>query len=271
MPQCTVCSKKQPKLNPGSLCKECYEKERAEKEGEGAMPIEEAELSKSVSDMTLGDIVNVIQRVVNPITSKLDKLETLITTSAAAHKAELELLKADVKEKENTIDTLTQIVVNMQSSLNRIDSDKRITNIIVSGLSEETISDGGIDLRDDKEKVNRLLDVMDIDASVPRDTLQISRIGQPNNSATRLVKVNVQSKESRDVILDKCRQLKHKNEPWCKVYVKKDVHIVYAKENQRLNNRRKELREKNPDSDIKIVDGKLLIDQRVVDRNMFFR
>ena len=93
--------------------------------------MEETDLEKGVKDMTLGDIVNVIQRIVFPITSKLDKLEKLITTSVASQKAELELLKADVKEKERTIDTLTQIVINMQSSLNRIDSDKRITNIMV--------------------------------------------------------------------------------------------------------------------------------------------
>ena len=72
-------------------------------------------------------------------------------------------------------------------------------------------------------------------------------------------------------ILEKAKELKNKTDPWKKVYVKKDVHFVYAKENQRLNNRRKELREKNPNSDIKIHNGKLLIDDRVVDRNMFFR
>ena len=46
--------------------------------------------------MTLDDIVNVIKRIVEPITSKLDKLET------NKHKAEMELLEADVKEKEKT-------------------------------------------------------------------------------------------------------------------------------------------------------------------------
>ena len=112
---------------------------------------------------------------------------------------------------------------------------------------------------------------MDIDGSVPRETLEVSRIGQPNNSATRLLKVNVQTKEARDSIIGKAKHLKNKSEPWCKIYVKKDVHIVYAKENQRLSSRRKELKENNPDSDIRIVDGKLLMDQRVVDRNTFFR
>ena len=102
-------------------------------------------------------------------------------------------------------------------------------------------------------------------------TLEMSRIGQQNETMTRLLKVDVKSKATRDRILDKAKDLKGKNEPWKRVYVKKDVHIVYAKENQRLNNRRKDLREKNPNSDIKILDGKLLIDDRVVDRNMFFR
>ena len=159
----------------------------------------------------------------------------------------------------------------MQASLNRIDSDKRITNIMVSGLAEGPIDDNGNLLSNDKEKIVRLLDVMEIDQSVPRENIQVSRIGQPNSSATRLLKVNVHSKESRDTILEKSKHLKNKREPWCKVYVKKDVHIVYAKENQRLNSRRRELKEKNPEADIKIVEGKLMVDQRVVDRNTFFR
>ena len=273
MPQCTKCQKKQPKLNRGDLCKDCFEKEQPEEEHNGGVqqPIDESELSKSVNDMTLGDIVNVIERIVVPITSKLDKLEALITSAPTKHQAEMELLKAEVNEKEQTIETLTQIVVNMQASLNRIDSDKRITNIMVAGLSENPIDDGGNVLNSDNQKVKKLLDVMAIDESVPRENLQLSRIGQPNNSATRLLKVNVQSKESRDVILEKAKHLKDEREPWCKVYVKKDVHIVYAKENQRLNNRKKELKERNPESNIRIVDGKLLIDQRVVDRNTFFR
>ena len=269
MPQCVRCTKKQPRLNVGDLCKECFEKDQPA--AEATEPIEEAELAKSVNEMTLGDIVNVIKRIVEPITSKLDKLETLITNVTNKHKAEMELLKADVKEKEKTIETLTDVIVNMQASLNRIDSDKRITNIMVSGLAEGPIDDNGNILNNDKEKIVRLLDVMEIDQSVQRENIQVFRIGQPNPSATRLLKVNVQSKEYRDTILEKAKHLKNKREPWCKVYVKKDVHIVYAKENQRLNSRRRELKEKNPEADIRIVEGKLMVDQRVVDRNTFFR
>ena len=240
---------------------------------EDSTPPDDAELAKKVTDMTLGDIVSVIKRIITPITEKLDKLEHSITTNVESQNAKIELLKANVKEKEQTIETLSQIVINMQASLNKIDSDKRITNIMVSGLSEDSITDNGDELSNDVEKVERLFNVMEIDpttiASV--DTLEMSRIGQQNNSMTRLLKINVNSKTSRDAILEKAKLLKNKNEPWKRVYVKKDVHIVYAKENQRLNNRRKELREKNPNSDVKILDGKLLLDDRVIDKNMFFR
>jgi hypothetical protein len=270
MPQCSSCPKKQSFLNPGNLCKDCYGAPT-----ENATTPDDIELTKKVNDMTLGDIVNVIHRIITPISEKLDKLEHYLTTNVESQNAKLELLKASVKEKEQTIDTMSQIIINMQSSLNRIDSDKRITNIMVSGLSENNITDNGTELKNDAEKVERLFEVMNVDAatisSLDIATLEMSRIGQQNESVTRLLKIDVKSKATRDRILDKAKDLKGKNEPWKRVYVKKDVHIVYAKENQRLNNRRKDLREKNPSSDIKILDGKLLIDDRVVDRNMFFR
>ena len=239
---------------------------------EDSTPPDDAELSKKVNDMILGDIVSVIQRIITPITQKLDKLEHYLITNVESQNAKIELLKANVKEKEQTIDTLSQIVINMQASLNKLDSEKRITNIMVSGLSEENINDNG-ELSSDADKVERLFEVMEIDPTIVSsvDTFEMSRIGQPNSSKTRLLKINVNSKTSRDAILEKAKCLKNKNEPWKKVYVKKDVHIVYAKENQRLNNRRKDLREKNPNSDIKILDGKLLLDDRVIDKNMFFR
>ena len=144
---------------------------------------------------------------------------------------------------------------------------------MVSGLSENNLSDNGDDLGSDAEKVQRLFEVMDLDRATISsvETLEMTRIGQQNESMTRLLKVDVNSEATRDKILEKAKELKNKNELWKKVYVKKDVHIVYAKENQRLNNRRKDLREQNPNKDIKIFNGKLLVDDRVVDRNMFFR
>ena len=105
-------------------------------------------------------------------------------------------------------------------------------------LSEDTIIDNDRELSNEAEKVERLFQVMGMEqtmiASV--NTFEMTRIGQPNSSMARLLKINLNAKTTRDAVLEKAKQLKDKNDPWKKVYVKKDVHLVYAKENQRLNN-----------------------------------
>ena len=52
--------------------------------------------------------------------------------------------------------------------------------------------------------------------------------------------------------------------------MKKDVHPVYSKETSRIYKKMKELKEKNPDKDVKILDGKLMVDDKVIDKNLFF-
>ena len=112
---------------------------------------------------------------------------------------------------------------------------------------------------------------MEVEADVLAnvDAFECSRIGQIKENATRLVKVNVGSKVTRDLILQKAPSLK-KKELWGRIYVKKDVHPVYSKETSRIYRKMKSLKEKNPTKEVKIVDGKLTVDGRTVDKNMFF-
>ena len=176
MPQCSKCPKKQSILNPPeNLCKDCFGVSI-----DNAPPPDDVELSKKVNDMTLGDIVNVIRRIITPITQKLDKLEHYLTSNVESQNAKLELLKASVEEKEQTIETMSQIIINMQSSLNRIDSDKRETNIMISGLSENNLTDNGDELGSDAEKVQRLFEMLDLDTATisSAESLQMTRIGQ---------------------------------------------------------------------------------------------
>ena len=55
-----------------------------------------------------------------------------------------------------------------------------------------------------------------------------------------------------------------------KIYVKRDVHPVYSKETSRVYRKMKNLKEQNPDKDVKIQDGKLMVDGKMVDKNLFF-
>ena len=87
-----------------------------------------------------------------------------------------------------------------------------------------------------------------------------------------MIKITLPSTEDRNALLEEVKTLKNAPEPWSKVYVKKDQHPTYIAENNRLRKKMKILKT-NPDNqnkDIKIIKGKLLIDNEEVDGNTFF-
>ena len=265
MPTCSNadCDTKQAILNPGDLCKNCFAAQ------EQHDPLRNLDLSKPLKNVNLGELLDIFKSLMTPIEQKLEKLGK----QTSSQDARISLLEANIKEKDTTIATMTDIIVNMQSSLNRIDANTRNNNIIISGLQEEDMIDNEIgELKGDKEKIERLFGVMDVgtDVLASADNFEYTRIGQSRDNATRLVKVNVKSKIARDKILDKAPTLKGKNELWKKIYVKKDVHPVYSKETSRIYRKMKALKEQNPTKEVKIQDGKLMVDGRIVDKNMFF-
>ena len=89
------------------------------------------------------------------------------------------------------------------------------------------------------------------------------------------MKVVTTSADERDKVLPLSSKLKSLPEPWSKVYVKKDLHPVYSKENQRIRKKRYDLQTQfnnnNEQREVKIVNGQLQVDGVTVDRNLFFR
>ena len=265
MPACSNagCGTKQAIMNPGNLCKNCYSTQQAND------PLKNLDLNKPLKDVNLGELLDIFKSLMSPIEQKLEQL----TKRSSSQDAKIALLEANIKEKDTTIATMTDIIVNIQSSLNRIDANTRNNNIIISGLTEEDIVGDDVgELRTDKEKIQTLFEIMDVgtDVLASTDEFEYTRIGQIRDNSTRLVKVNVRSKITRDKILDKSPSLKGKSELWKKIYVKKDVHPVYSKETSRVYRKMKNLKEQNPDKDVKIQDGKLLVDGKMVDKNLFF-
>ena len=102
------------------------------------------------------------------------------------------------------------------------------------------------------------------------ENFTVQRLGKVTPNYSRMVKLNVGNKTIRDNILKKSNLLKDFNEPWSKVYLKKDLHPVIVQENRRLWKKKKELLRLNENSNIRIEKGKLLCDGRVIDQNLFF-
>ena len=208
MPVCTNagCNIKQAILNPGDLCKTCFAAQ------ENVDPLKDLDLTKPLKNVNLGELVGIFKAMINPIELKLDKM----SNSISSQDAKITLLQANLKEKDTIIETLTNTICNMQASLNHIDADKRNTNIIIAGMQEDAIvNDDDGELPEDQAKVKRLFQVMKADADIiaAADTFECSRIGQAKENAIRLLKVNVKSKATRDLILEKAPQLKESKEP----------------------------------------------------------
>ena len=131
MPTCTnaTCGVKQAILNPGDLCKTCY---AAVSEQD---PLKDLDLTKPLRNVNLGELVEIFKSLMTPIEQKLE----LLTKRSSSQDPKISLLEANIKEKDTTIATMTDIIINMQSSLNRIDANTRNDNLIITGLPEEDI------------------------------------------------------------------------------------------------------------------------------------
>ena len=146
---------------------------------------------------------------------------------------------------------------------------------MISGLSEEEIpNDDGTNLVDDETKLESLLHkigINDIDDEI--GDFVFTRIGAANERKKRLLKVNVGSKELRDKISLETKKIKLLPAPWKSVYINKDVHPVYLKENQRIRKKMQELKKvagfEHDTGRVKLENGLLTVDAITVDQNLF--
>ena len=122
----------------------------------------------------------------------------------------------------------------------------------------------------DEEKINQLFEIPGVHTSEGYEAL---RIGKRNPNYNRIIKIDVRNKANRDKIVNLTKRLKDKETPWNNIYIKKDLRQALAQENNRLRFKMKKLKnlEENDSKTIKIENGKLKIDDVIVDQNLFFR
>ena len=168
------------------------------------------------------------------------------------------------------------IVVNMQKSLNYLDSAERNLNIIISGLSEGNITTDTDDdiLENDFDKMCYILDIMECKhfSADMLSNLKLTRIGKSREGYPRILKISFTSKIDRDEFVKDSKKLKNANGVWKKVFVKKDEHYVYREENIRMKLRYKAEKDnvENQNKTVDFKNGKITVDGKIVDQNTFF-
>ena len=234
-----------------------------------------ADQSKSLSSLTVADLVQILQ----PLQNSINEVKTTIAQQLAPLQKKVNVMENQLKQEINKNAQLTSVVINMQNSLNHVDAEKRTTNLIINGLLEADINpgDNSPPLTNDKDKFRHLLHkigVNDLDADI--EQFEFVRIGeQKNNGRNRIVKINVGSKEIRDKICKESKKVKLLPDPWKLVYINKDVHPVYLKENQRIRKRMAELKNVpgygHETGRVKLENGVVTVDGNPVDKNLFFQ
>ena len=232
-------------------------------------------MQKPISELTVADIIQINRISNDPMQQQLNSIENEMNRKFQQMQNRMDILDIEKSKLEEENCVLRQTVCNIQKSLNKIDSDARNKNVIITGLPEGEIPDNrnGYALKTDEEKICWLLQKMEnVPLSQQMDTMNISRIGAEKAGYNRVVKIILPSVEIRNEFLKNTSKMKECEDPWKKVYIKKDQHPVYIGENNRLRKKAAELRKKPgyENKEVKIFNGKLTVDNNEVDKNLFF-
>ena len=146
-----------------------------------------------------------------------------------------------IKAMEATINKQSEILTKQQMYLESVDRKKREKNLIILGVPENNTNLDGCS--GDEAKITNIWEK--IDETCTR--ISHKRLGKEDQDKIRDGKVRpilivVDSKETRDTVLEKAKALSTKGENYKKIYIKKDIHPEVRKEWDRL--RAAETREK---------------------------
>ena len=289
---CTQCGKQPTKqksrgvvrtINPiTKICNECESLLHGDANplgddsgGEHPPGIPEEMANKTGAELSATDIYTIVSSAIHGTNKKIDDLQKNVNDKIELLQNRVKILETENEKKDEEISTLKHTVVNIQKALNTVDQGERSTKAIIQHLPEINMNDENGELLDnDKKKIQQICKLMEHNIEEQEfERLTIERIGREREGIPRMVKIQFQSMTQRDAFIKNAKKLKNADETWKKVYLKKDQHPVYAGENNRLRVKMKKIQRdpENANKTVIIKDGKLTIDETIVDENLFFR
>ena len=94
-------------------------------------------MNKNSSELSAEDIFKIVQLANRELNVKIDELRNDVNVKVRNLQNRVEILESVNTQKDEEINTLKYIVVNMQKCLNKMDCVNRELNVIISDLPEK--------------------------------------------------------------------------------------------------------------------------------------
>lgn len=166
---------------------------------------------------------------IQTLSSNIEKLTKEITTLNKSFTDHKDSTDKQINELKQQVSQQNEIIAKQQKFLEQIDRKERECNVVIQGVPEGVVALDGA--TNDSDKIKKIWDAagITIDAKFPR------RLGKPDTTRNRPILVVVSSREQRDAVLDKAKQLKDAGDIYKAIYIKKDVHPSVRGEWKRLH------------------------------------
>ena len=199
-------------------------------------------------------ITDPIQKEVNELKAENKKL-----------KSEVTLLKATKEEHKEKFDKVEKTLKEHQKTLAQNDKDARMKRLLLSGMPEGEIVLNDESLKNDLEKVEQLLKMVNPNDIGPVNVRRIGKKDQGPDNRPRYLMIEFASISDRNSIKQKSGTLKD-NDKTKNFYLKADQPKKTREEYKRLHESKKRVLEEDSERQVKIEYGKLYVDGVLVDQ-----
>ena len=205
-------------------------------------------------------IMGEVKQITEPITKEVSELKT----ENKKLKTEITMLKAKEKDHGEKLEKVEKVLKEHQKTLAYNDKGARSKRLILAGVPEEDTQINGTTMKNDREKVMKVLEILNTTVS----TVSMRRIGKKGQGAVkrpRYLLLDFANADERNQVKKKSSALKE-NKDTKSFYLKADLTKKTREEYKRLYDTKKKILDETPNKSVKIDYGKLYVDEVVVDQ-----
>lgn len=213
------------------------------------------------------DIVNrKFQEMETRLSSKLDTILNKITViETRIDGIESEQIRANLE-----VDKIKEVVIEQQCMIEKHEAIQRSCNLVISGISESPIEYGEEILQDDQSKVREIYNLTSDELGDDLQITNCSRIGPRSSTKPRLLKVVLANKTDRNTMLYSQKKMRSDVEfrkAFGKIFINPDSTFLVRKEEKRLREIMKTLKQSSQDDDtFYIKSGRLFHNSVMIDK-----